>query len=139
MLRFRDQFITLIHSVKAVIMNRMSKSMEEFFCSEPKEYRLGSLSMFTDKEDSRSYTANRPLYFSKIVRLFPKAEELSISGKNWDWSLNRFIEFLKSYDFDFHGLALKYINIEIDEKEAQQRLLGQHIDMALGTEYQEQL
>ena len=134
MLRFRDQFITLIHSVRAVIMNKMSESMTEFFCAEPKQYTLRSLALFQydddnddHKEDtndpSNRFGSNQPLQLSKIVQLFPRAEEISISGKNWDWSLHRFIQFLESYDLDAHGLALQYIDIEMDMNTAQELLL----------------
>merc|ERR1719361_2101817 len=51
-LKFRNQFITLIGSVRAVIMNKMSKSMEEFFCTEPRQYTLRSICLFRDKVEN---------------------------------------------------------------------------------------
>ena len=125
LLKFRDQFITLISNVKALIMTKMSKLLEYFFCSPPNEFNLHQIMEDIGQNDGDGldhYRPNQPLYFSRIVQLFPMTEQISISGKNWDWSLNRFIQFLESHDLDAHGLALQYVDIEMDMKAAQEKL-----------------
>ena len=126
LLKYRDQFSSLIGSVRALKMNKMWKLIEYFFCSAPNEFNLSQIIRDIEHNDGDGldhFQPNQPLYLSRIVQLFPMTEQISISGKNWDWSLDRFIQFLESYDLDSHELALQYIDIEMDMKEAQKKLV----------------
>jgi len=96
-MEFRDQFITLATNVRAVSMDNMSKLLEMFFYSNPKKYQPPELkddNDFTqvDDEVERNYKANQPFYFSTIVKLFPQAQQISISAKNFDWSLTKLFQ-----------------------------------------------
>ena len=126
LLNYRDQFISLIDSVRAVKMTKMSKLLEYFFCSAPNEFDFHQIMEDIEQNDGDEldyYRPNQSLYLSRIVQLFPRTEQISISGKNWDWSLDLFIQFLDSYDLDSNGLALQYIDIKMDMMEAQEKLM----------------
>eukprot|EP01084_Bolivina_argentea_P046273 85214_1 len=115
-MKFRDQFISLAQNVNGVEMDSMSKLLQVFFYSEPILYKLpilGNDQNFNpiSQELKRKYKPNKPFYFATIVKLFPSAQQISINAANFDWSLQRFIDFLNSYNYEFHKIALQDIYI----------------------------
>ena len=83
--KFRDQFVCLARNVKAVSMDNMSKMLEMFFYCDPSMYEPPILKDSNDfsqieEEVQRRYIPNKPFYFSVIVKLFPKAQQISIKS-----------------------------------------------------------
>eukprot|EP01083_Nonionella_stella_P126021 381228_1 len=124
-MRFREQFISLAQNVTAVSMDKMGKLLQIFFYTKSSDYHLPILNdkqhdltaIYHDLE--KRYKPNQPFYFSIIVKLFPCAQQIALNAANFDWSLRRFIDFLRVYDFDFHKIALQDIYIRgIDDAAA---------------------
>ena len=94
-----------------------------FFSTEQKYYTLplsGNPEYYKQEMDQFDIKfRNQSQHFFRlqtIIRLFPKAEEISINAENWDFSLNSFVEFLDKWRMDYTSVALKYIDINFTMK-----------------------
>ena len=127
--RCREMFSVLATNVRAIRMEKLSKSLEEFFCtpmtSAMNEYNfpyspeIGSGSNSAtpksieeqkdeEKEESMMYIS---LQLDTLCLLFPNAEQISINAEHWDFSLEHFIAFLKIFNSNYEDAALQDIYI----------------------------
>eukprot|EP01083_Nonionella_stella_P277251 942521_1 len=120
--KYRDQFISLAMNVRAVKMEKLSMWLQDFFCCDQEEYEFpieGSTKQDMEKATAlaeQNFIPYRPLNFGTIVRLFPNAQQLSINGDNFDWTLESFVQFVDQYQLDYQTVALQDVHIKFDNQ-----------------------
>ena len=106
----RDHFIGFMDKVRSVAMDDMPTKLKSF-CSQKQQAKL-----------CNELVSNWQS-FDLISELFPRANRVTISGKDFDWSLQSLLQYVKSHDFESKDIVLRHIEIEIDEKNARHRLI----------------
>eukprot|EP01083_Nonionella_stella_P056294 148324_1 len=99
-------------------MYETSPLIQQFFSANQDTYKPFNWSMKEEIDAFHDTFVHNVYYFKlqTIIRLFPEAEEISINAKNWDFTLNEFVEFLNKWRYDYTAIALKYISIKFIDK-----------------------
>ena len=131
-LYLRDYLIDSLSNVRNVAMDDMSASLRRFFTqnafhSECADFQQPNYNNSRERPpiaDSLRYDAPT-LSMMKILKLFPMAHRMTISGDDFDWTLQQFVDFAKAHDFESEHVALRHIHLAVAEDEAL-RLLDKH-------------
>ena len=105
-LYLRDHVLESLKNVQEVVMEDMIQSIRMFF-TESEVVRVPFLSMIM------------------ILKLFPMAELVKIGRGDFDWTLDKFVDFAKAHDVEEKHVALRHIQFAVSEEEAR-NLLNDH-------------
>ena len=105
MMYLRDHMINLVNEVRSVAMVDLPRSLKMFFFTPNMQH------VDCDIVD-----------LSKILQLFPMTNQVTISGDDFDWTLQEFAEFAKDHDLESEHVSLRHVRLAVVERVALNRL-----------------